>query len=163
MATKTSKAPQWPTREVLVGVCLLALAGDGEAGGYLVGSIVGGALSDDGEGGSRHSKNHPQAADFMGDANEVQVTEARLRATPGGCEVDVTFTNVSRKTADVGFEVDILDSGGDRVTSRSTAVQQTAPGDTKTVSSEGTTAGPSGVRCPSGGQARVTDVSVFHI
>ena len=97
-----------------------------------------------------------------GDPNRVQVKSARPRGTPGGCEVDVIFTNVSDKALSAGFDVEILDAGGHRVTSRSTAVQQAAPGDTKTVSSEGTTAGPSGVRCPSDGKARVTKVSVFN-
>jgi hypothetical protein len=31
-----------------------------------------------------------------GDPNRVQVKATRLRSTPGGCEVDVTFTNVRR-------------------------------------------------------------------
>ena len=97
-----------------------------------------------------------------GDPNRVQVKSARPRSTTGGCEVDVIFTNVSDKALSAGFDVEILDAGGHRVTSRSTAVQQAAPGDTKTVSSEGTTAGPSGVRCPSDGKARVTKVSVFN-
>lgn len=96
------------------------------------------------------------------DPNRVQVKSARLRSTPGGCEVDVTFTNVSDKTLSAGFDVDMLDAGGHRVASRSTAVQQAAPGDTKVVSSDGTTAGPSGVKCAAGGQARVTKVSVFN-
>jgi len=97
-----------------------------------------------------------------GDPNRVQVKAARPRSTPGGCEVDVTFTNVSDKTLSAGFDVDILDGGGHPVTTRSTAVQQAAPGDTKTVSSEGTTAGPSGIRCPSGGRARVTTTGVYN-
>jgi hypothetical protein len=97
-----------------------------------------------------------------GDPNRVQVKSARLRSTPAGCEVDVTFTNVSDKTLSAGFDVDMLDAGGHRVASRSTAVQQAAPGDTKVVSSDDTTAGPSGVKCPAGGQARVTKVSVFN-
>jgi hypothetical protein len=97
-----------------------------------------------------------------GDPKRVQVKSARLRSTPGGCEVDVTFTNVSDKPLSAGFDADILDAGGHPVASRSTAVQQTAPGDTNTVSSEGTTAGASGVRCPAGGRARVTSTGVFN-
>src|SRR5215470_15630792 len=105
MATKTTTrtVPQWPTREVLVGCSLLALAGCG----------IGNLTEPDFDGGSR-SRN------FEGNPSEVRVTEARPRATPGGCEVDVTFTNVSRRTAYVGFDADILDSTGHRVTTRST-------------------------------------------
>lgn len=97
-----------------------------------------------------------------GDPNRVQVKAARLRSTPGGCEVDVTFTNVSDKSLSAGFRYDILDAAGRQVSSRSTAVQLVAPGQTATVSSEGTTAGPSGVSCPSGGRARLAEVTVFN-
>ena len=97
-----------------------------------------------------------------GDPRRVEVKSARLRGAPGGCEVDVTFTNVSDKALSAGFDADILDAAGHRVTSRSTAVVQTPPGDTKTVSSEGTTAGPSGITCPPGGRARVTDTGVYN-
>jgi hypothetical protein len=97
-----------------------------------------------------------------GDPNRVQVTAVRPRSTPGGCEVDVTFRNVSDKALSAGFRAEILDSAGHVVTSRSTAVQQAPPSETRTVSSEGTTAGPSGVRCPTGGRARVTEVSVYN-
>src|SRR5215510_15605019 len=55
-----------------------------------------------------------------GDPSRVEVKSARLRGTPGGCEVDVTFTNVSDKTLSAGFDADILDWAGHRVTSRST-------------------------------------------
>jgi hypothetical protein len=96
------------------------------------------------------------------DPRDVQVKAARLRSTPGGCEVDVTFTNVSDKTLSAGFDVDIVDAAGRVVASRSTAVLQASAGETKTVSSEGTTAGPSGVRCPSNGRARVTKVGAYH-
>ena len=96
------------------------------------------------------------------DPSNVQVKAARLRSTPGGCEVDVTFTNVSTKTLSAGFDVDIVDRAGRVVASRSTAVQQAYAGQTKTVSTEGTTAGPSGVRCPPNGQARVTDIGVYR-
>jgi hypothetical protein len=96
------------------------------------------------------------------DPSHVQVKAARLRSTPGGCEVDVTFTNVSDKTLSAGFDVDIVDAAGRVVASRSTAVLRAYAGETKTVSSEGTTAGPSGVRCPSNGRARVTNVGAYH-
>jgi hypothetical protein len=92
----------------------------------------------------------------------VQVTAARLRTTPGGCEVDVTFTNVSDRSLSAGFRYDILDAAGRQVTSRSTAVKQAAPGESTTVSSEGTTDGPSGVPCPAGGRARLAKVYVFN-
>jgi hypothetical protein len=92
----------------------------------------------------------------------VQVKTARLRSTPGGCEVDVTFTNVSDKSLSAGFQYDVLDAAGRQVVSRSTAVQQAAPGETQTVSSEGTTDGPSGVPCPAGGRARLGEVSVYN-
>ena len=97
-----------------------------------------------------------------GDPHRVEVKAVRLRSTAGGCEVDVTFTNVSDKSLSAGFDADILDAGGHPVATRSTAVQQAGPGDTKTVSSEGTTAGPSGIRCPSGGRARVTNTGVYN-
>ena len=97
-----------------------------------------------------------------GDPSRVKVQAVQLRSTPGGCEVDVTFTNVSDKGLSAGFGADILDAGGRLVVKRSTAVQMAAPGDTKTVSSEGTTAGPSGVPCPPGGRARLTEVSVYN-
>ena len=45
---------------------------------------------------------------------------------------------------------------------RSTAVQLAPPGETRTVSSEGTTAGPSGVACPRGGRASLVEVSVLN-
>jgi len=154
------KAASWPTREVLLGLGLLTLAGCGEAGAYLVGSAVGAAATDDSQGSPQH--NQRRDSDLIGDPREVRVTGARLRGTPGGCEVDVTFSNVTRKPLDAGFEVDILDATSHRVASRSTAVQEAGAGETKTVSSEGTTAGPSGVRCPSNGQARVTNVFVGH-
>lgn len=140
--------PGWrPLPVVLTGCYLLAAAGCGPGWGDL---------------------SYPTAPKIdstvfePGDPKRVQVKSARLRSTPGGCEVDVTFTNVSDKTLSAGFDADILDAGGHPVASRSTAVQQAAPGDTKTVSSEGTTAGPSNIQCPSNGRARVTDIGVFN-
>jgi hypothetical protein len=97
-----------------------------------------------------------------GDPNRVQIKAAQLRSTPGGCEVDVTFTNVSSKSLSAGFEVDIVDGAGRVVASRSTAVILAPARESKTVSSEGTTAGPSGVRCPSNGRARVTKTGVYN-
>ena len=47
-----------------------------------------------------------------GDPNRVQVKHARLRSAPGGCEVDVTFTNVSDRSLSAGFRYDILDAAG---------------------------------------------------
>jgi hypothetical protein len=92
----------------------------------------------------------------------VQVKAARLRSTPGGCEVDVTFANVSDKSLSAGFRYDILDAAGRGVARRDTAVRLAAPGATETVSSEGTTAGPSGVSCPRGGRASLVEVSVLN-
>ena len=140
--------PGWrPLAAVLTGCYLLATAGCGYGWGDLSYPTS--------------PKIDPKIFE-PGDPNRVQVKAARPRSTPGGCEVDVTFTNVSDETLSAGFDVDILDARGHRVASRSTAVLQAAPGDTKTVSSEGTTAGPSGIRCPSGGQARVTNTGVYN-
>jgi hypothetical protein len=75
---------------------------------------------------------------------------------------DVTFTNVSDKSLSAGFRYDILDATGRPVARRDTALQAVAPGATATVSSEGTTAGPSGVPCPRGGRASPVEVSVFN-
>jgi hypothetical protein len=97
-----------------------------------------------------------------GDPHRVQVKAARLRSTPDGCEVDVTFTNVSDKSLSAGFRYDVLDAAGRPVTRRDTGGQGVAPGATATVSSEGTTAGPSGVPCPRGGRASLVEVSVFN-
>jgi hypothetical protein len=142
-------SPTWrPLPAVLTGCYLLATAGCGSGWGDL--SYP-----------TSPTKIDPSIFE-PGDPNRVQVKSARLRGTPAGCEVDVTFTNVSSTTLSAGFDVDILDAAGHRVTSRSTAVQQAPPGDTETVSSEATTAGASGIRCPSGGQARVTKVWVFN-
>lgn len=151
---------RWPMREVLAGCYLLSLAGCGEGGALLVGSVVSSAAQGD-ETGTRH-RARPAVPDFKGDPNRVQVKTARLRSTPGGCEVDVAFTNVSDKSLSAGFRYDVLDAAGRQVVSRSTAVQQAAPGETQTVSSEGTTDGPSGVPCPSGGRARLAEVSVYN-
>jgi hypothetical protein len=100
--------------------------------------------------------------DLEGDPSQAQVKATRLRSTPGGCEVDVTFTNVSVKTLSASFRYDILDAAGRLVASRDTAVQHAGAGETRTVSSEGTTAGPSGVACPPGGRTRLAEVSVFN-
>jgi hypothetical protein len=141
--------PPWrPIPAVLAGCYLLATAGCGSGWSDLTAP-------------TSTPKIDPSVFE-PGDPKRVQVKSARLRSTPGGCEVDVTFTNVSDQSLSAGFDVDIVDAGGRRVAVRSTAVQQAAPGDTKVVSTEGTTAGPSGVRCPAGGQARVTAVSVFN-
>ena len=156
---RTRTGSGWPMREVLVGCYLLSLGGCGEGGALLVGSVVSAAAHDD-ETGTRH-RARPAVPDFKGDPNQVQVKTARLRSTPGGCEVDVTFANVSDKSLSAGFQYDVLDAAGRQVTSRSTAVRQAAPGETQTVSSEGTTAGPSGVPCPAGGRARLAEVSVY--
>jgi hypothetical protein len=104
----------------------------------------------------------PGNLNFRGNPSAVQVTAARLRSAPGGCEVDATFKNLSERSLSAGFRYDILDGAGHHVTSRSTAVQQVGPGLAATVSSEGTTAGPSGGPCPSGGQARLAEVSVYN-
>lgn len=138
--------PRWrPIPAVLAGCYLLATAGCGQ-GWYPSGPDI----------------DIDPSIFQPGDPNRVQVKAARLRSTPGGCEVDVTFTNVSDKSLSAGFRYDVLDRASRPVTSRSTAVQQAAPGQTETVSSEGTTAGPSGVPCPPGGRARLAEVSVFN-
>jgi hypothetical protein len=150
-----------PVRAVLIACSLLSLTGCGEGGGLIAGAIVSSAAShwtDDGR--RRHHSSAGPA--FEGDPNWVQVKTARLRSTPGGCEVDVTFTNVTTHAVSAGFEYDVLDAAGRVVTSRDTAVQLATPGETRTVSSEGTTAGPSGVPCPPGRRARLTEVSVFN-
>jgi hypothetical protein len=69
---------------------------------------------------------------------------------------------VSDKSVHAGFRVDILDGADRQAASRSTGLRQAAPGETQTVSSEGMTDGPSGVPCPSGGRARLAEVSVYN-
>jgi hypothetical protein len=59
------------------------------------------------------------------------------------------FTNVSQKT--------ILAQGRE-LGSLSTAVQTAGPGETKTVSCEGTTAGPSGIPCSRIARVRLEEV-----
>src|SRR5262245_26910483 len=160
-ARTTFQKPRWPVRELLIGASLLSLAGCGEGGGLIAGTIIGTALSDAGD--SKPSRHKPSASlNFRGDPSEVQVTAARLRSTAGGCEVDVTFKNLSERSLSAGFTNDILDAGGRQVASRSTAAQQVGPGLTAAVSSEGTTAGPSGVPCPPGGRAQLREVGVYN-
>lgn len=141
-----TRRPRWqPLPTVLAGCYLLAAAGCGpDWSSYPAGPKIDTRIFE------------------PGDPNRVQVTAARLRTTPGGCEVDVTFTNVSDRSLSAGFRYDILDAAGRQVTSRSTAVKQVAPGESTTVSSEGTTDGPSGVPCPVGGRARLAKVYVFN-
>lgn len=136
-----------PIPAVLAGCCLLVTAGCG----------YGTSLT----GPDDHVDVDPALFE-PGDSNRVRVTSARLRSTPGGCEVDVTFTNVSDKSLSAGFRYDILDAAGGRVARRDTAVQGAGPGTTQTVSSEGTTAGPSGIPCPRGGRANLVEISVFN-
>jgi hypothetical protein len=148
---RTRRRGRWqPIPAVLTGCYLLATAGCGY-GTSLTGP-------DD----HNHVDVDPSLFE-PGDPNRVRVKSARLRSTPGGCEVDVTFTNVSDKSLSAGFRYDIVDAAGGRVARRDTAVQQAAPGTTQTVSSEGTTAGPSGVPCPRGGRANLVGVSVFNV
>jgi hypothetical protein len=144
-ASVTTKGPGWPVPAVLTACYLLASAGCHPVD-----------LPSGPSGDVDPSIFEP------GDPHRVQVKSTRLRSTPGGCEVDVTFTNVSDTSLSAGFRVNILDSAGSVVTSRSTAVQQAPPGETRTVSSEGTTAGPSGVACPRGGRASLVEVSVLN-
>jgi hypothetical protein len=55
-------------------------------------------------------------------AEAVEVRRATLRSTPGGCEIDVTFTNVSQKTVLAGFSYQLFDAQGRELGSLSTAV-----------------------------------------
>jgi hypothetical protein len=127
----------------------------------VAGAIVGSTVSGSNDYGA--SPHKPSGGlNLRGDPSQVQVTGARLRSTPGGCEVDVTFKNLSEKSLSAGFLYDILDAADRHVTSRSTAVQQAGPHLTATVSSEGTTAGPSGVPCPTGGRAHLAEVAVYN-
>jgi hypothetical protein len=144
-ASATTKGPGWPVPAVLAACYLLASAGCHPVD-----------LPSGPSGDVDPSIFEP------GDPHRVQVKATRLRSTPGGCEVDVTFTNISDKSLSAGFRVNILDSAGKVVTSRSTAVQQAPAGETRTVSSEGTTAGPSGVACPRGGRASLVEISVLN-
>jgi hypothetical protein len=91
-------------------------------------------------------------------AEAVEVRRATLRSTPGGCEIDVTFTNVSQKTILAGFTYQLFDAQGREIGSLSTAVQTAGSGETKTVSSEGTTAGPSGIPCSRIARVRLEEV-----
>ncbi len=135
----------WPVPAVLTACYLLATAGCGSSGFLPTEDI-----------------DIDPSTFEPGDPNRVQVKAARLRSAPGGCEVDVTFTNISDKPLSAGFRYDILDGAGRRLAQRDTAVQAAAPGTTAMVSSEGTTAGPSGVPCPRGGRASLVEVSVFN-
>jgi hypothetical protein len=144
-ASATTKGPWWPVPAVLTACYLVATAGCGSSG-FLPSESV----------------DIDPSVFEPGDPHRVQIKAARLRSAPGGCEVDVTFTNVSDKALSAGFRYDILDAAGRPVARRDTAVQQVAPGGTATVSSEGTTAGPSGVACPRGGRANLVEISVFN-
>ena len=144
-ASAIPKGPWWPVPAVLTACYLLATAGCGSSG-FLPSESV----------------DIDPSIFEPGDPHRVQIKAARLRSAPGGCEVDVTFTNVSDKSLSAGFRYDIVDAAGRRVARRDTAVQQVAPGATATVSSEGTTAGPSGVPCPRGGRASLVEISVFN-
>ena len=145
-ASTTAKGSRWPVPAVLTACYLLATAGCGSSGFLPTEDI-----------------DIDPAIFEPGDPHRVQVKAARLRSAPGGCEVDVTFTNVSDKSLSAGFRYDILDATGRPVARRDTAVQGAAPGATATVSSEGTTAGPpSGVPCPRAGRASLVEVSVFN-
>jgi hypothetical protein len=144
-ASATPQAPWWPVPAVLTA-CYLLATGCGQSFDLPSGP----------------SADVDPSIFEPGDPHRVQVKATRLRSTPGGCEVDVTFTNVSDKSLSAGFRVNILDAAGSVVTARSTAVQQAPAGETRTVSSEGTTAGPSGVPCPRGGRASLVEVSVLN-
>jgi hypothetical protein len=148
---------------VLAGWVLLSVSGCGESGALVAGPVVGSAVDLNNAFTPPRTPGVPDIPEVEGDPSAVQVRAANLRGTPGGCEVDVTFRNVSSTRISAGFRYDILDASGHAVASRSTAVRQAAPGETRTVSSEGTQAGPSGVPRPPGGQPRLAEVSVFNL
>ncbi len=147
----------WVGLTACVGVLAV---GCNEGGAVLTGAVVAGTIDfPDGQGEGVP----PGDLNLEGDPSAIEVQGAKLRSAPGGCEVDVTFRNVSTRTASAGFRYDILDALGQRVTSRDTAVQSARPGQVRTVSSEGTTAGPSSIPCPEGGQPRLVHVSVWNL
>ena len=74
------------------------------------------------------------------------------------CWVTRSAVNVSPKTILAGFTYQLFDAQGRELGSLSTAVQTAGPGETKTVSSEGTTAGPSGIPCSRIARVRLEEV-----
>jgi hypothetical protein len=128
-------ASRQTTGAVLLALPLLGLVGCGDVGSAIVGPEY------DYRPPPRTAPIRPVSADA------VEVKRASLRSTPGGCEIDVTFTNVTQKTIMAGFTYRLFDGQGLDLGSRSTAVQTAGPWETRTVSSEGTTAGPSGIPC----------------
>jgi hypothetical protein len=147
------------TWAVLMACGLLAV-GCGEGGGVIAGAVVAATLDAPNAQGPGVP---PGSVDFDGAPSAIHVQGATLRNIPGGCEVDVTFKNVSTKLVSAGFRYDILDARGQHVVSRDTAVRQARPGEVTTVSSEGTTAGASGIPCPAGGRPRLVEVSVWNL
>ncbi len=144
--------------------CGLLAVGCGEGGGVVTGAVVAAALVDAPNFPNAQGPGvPPNSVDFEGDPSAIHVQGATLRNTHGGCEVDVTFKNVSTKLVSAGFRYDILDARGQHVASRGTAVRQARPGEVETVSSEGTTAGASGIPCPAGGRPRLVEVSVLNL
>ena len=157
---RSKRRTSWaPIRGVLPVWVLLSVSGCGEGGALLTAAVVTGATDASDSNSRRPGIDVPE---LEGDPSAVQVRAANLRATSGGCEVDVTFQNVSVAGISAGFRYDVLDADGRSVASRSTTVQGAAPGETRTVSSEGTQAGPSGIPCPRGGRPRLAEVSVYN-
>ncbi len=124
----------------LLGLSLLGLTACGD------GTVLGAAAAATAlTGPSADTSPRPQTLRDVPEVVDVQ--KAALRSTPGGCEVDVTYRNTSHETAAIGFTYRAFDAHGREVASLSTPVQSTGPGEAKTISSGGTTAGSSGVPC----------------
>ena len=124
-----------PIRGLMWGLLFLGVTGCGELGAAIVGAAV------DYDPPAPASPIRPLGPEA------VEIQQAKLRSTPGGCEIDVTYKNVTNRTIMAGFTYRTFDANGQELKSLSTAVQLTGPGETKTVSSEGTSAGPSGIPC----------------
>lgn len=137
------------------GLGLLGLAGCGDGGAVLVGAAI--ALGDTELEGS--PVNTPPLRNLGAEAVEVQRTA--LRTTPGGCEIEVTYRNLTDRPLSIGFTYVALDASGRELGSLSTPVQLTPPGETRTIASGTTTAGPSGLACSRIASTRLTSVGAF--
>jgi len=151
MESKWVASRRQTTGALLLALPLLGLTGCGDVGSSIVGPSY------------DYGYRPPPKTDSIRPvgADAVELKRASLRSTPGGCEIDVTFTNVTPKTIMAGFTYRLFDAQGHDLGSRSTAVQVTGPGETKTVSSVGTTDGPSGIPCSRIARLQLEDAGGF--
>jgi len=88
----------------------------------------------------------------------VEIQSERLRSTPGGCAIDVTFRNATGEDAIIGFTYDVFDPAGRKLGSLSTGNVVTPPGETRTVSTFGPNGiGASGIPCSEIAQFQLTE------